>query len=242
MYSYRLGIAALTVIMPLHAVQLNDTGIQFCGGAASGNNTACLTSDPSGQDAQYGRDSQSATNASTDGYAGFSFTRVSTSCVYDMVTGLTWEVKTDSNDNSFLRDKDHTYTWYTIQDGIAIGAVGDSTTCNNTLGSVTAVPCNTKNYIDKVNSTALCDYTDWRLPTRQELESIMNLGTANPTIDINYFPNTVDADNQYSKYYWSNSRHANGTDAWKIDFAYGNVYSHSYDGAYAVRLVRGTWQ
>jgi len=38
---------------------LNDTGIQFCGGAISGNGT-CTGSSPQGQDAFYGRDALAA--------------------------------------------------------------------------------------------------------------------------------------------------------------------------------------
>ena len=42
-----------------------------------------------------------------------------------------------------------------------------------------------------VNAAGLCGMNSgWRLPTRRELFSIVDYGAYNPSIDLNYFPNT----------------------------------------------------
>ncbi|MCI5119717.1 MAG: DUF1566 domain-containing protein [Candidatus Electrothrix sp. AUS4] len=64
---------------------LNDTGITTCAGS-SGE-----------EDCDYGRDVTITEPSPSDGHAGFSFTRINDTCVYDNVTGLAWEVKTAAN-------------------------------------------------------------------------------------------------------------------------------------------------
>lgn len=226
---------------------LNDTGIDFCGEAASGNNKPCLGTEPSGQDFHYGRDAQAAAGTLTKiggGGKGFDFTALNASgqpttpssgiiphaCVRDNVTGLIWEVKTD--DGGF-RDKDWTYTWYDSvnnYDGTA-GSVGTNSTCNNTLSGQT---CNTQNYVAAVQAMALCGYSDWRMPTLFELHNLVDRGRTNPSIDPTYFPNTS------ASYYWSASPVAdNGTAALLVNFMYGHDDRDARTRDRAVRLVRG---
>ena len=54
---------------------LNDTGITTCSDGAN-NRLSCPRSDYPGQDAEYGRDANSATNSDSDGHAGFSFVKI----------------------------------------------------------------------------------------------------------------------------------------------------------------------
>jgi formylglycine-generating enzyme required for sulfatase activity len=69
----------------------------------------------------------------------------------------------------------------------------------------------------------------WRLPTKDELESIVDKTRKNPTIDVAAFPNTPSED------FWS----ATGSpgDAWLVNFDSG--YSRTFiDTACYVRCVR----
>jgi hypothetical protein len=245
-----LAILALPLSWPVAALgPLNDTGIDFCGGAASGNGL-CDSNKPIGQDADYGRDAAAADGTLTkigSGGNGFDFTKIANdgrtlpatvalgdgpgewACTRDNVTGLLWEVKT--NDGGW-RDEDWTYTWHNPKslDGNP-GSPGDTGTCDNTLN---AQPCNTTNYVVAVNAAKLCGYSDWRMPSVKELESIVDYGRFNPAIDPDYFPYTT------SSYYWSGSVYSHSLDtAWDVRFSNGYVNLSSRNANSHVRLVRG---
>ena len=88
-----------------------------------------------------------------------------------------------------------------------------------------------------VNQRGFAGYHDWRVPTRDELESLVMHERTNPAICTEAFPNTP------SSGIWSGSRNAYGTGfAWVVLFYYG-LSSYSYgDGGrtdFGVRLVRG---
>jgi hypothetical protein len=78
-------------------------------------------------------------------------------------------------------------------------------------------------------------FSDWRLPNRNELQSIVDYSRYNPAIDTNFFPITE----PYS--YWSSTPYAgNSSLAWELyfEYGYGNYYyktSYNY-----VRAVRTT--
>jgi len=202
---------------------LNDTGITAsqCYQAGSDVLVACNSAGAialnNAQDGMVGRDANSATNSNVDGLLGFSFTAVTGGCVLDNVTGLMWEVKT--NDGG-LRDWNKTYTNY-------------SATYNpsNSYGTAT----DTSGFVTAVNATNLCGHSDWRLPTADELQSIVDYGVAypGPTIDTTWFPNTQ------GSLFWSASPYVGvSSNAWFVYFydGYVNVYYRSND--YYVRLVR----
>lgn len=75
-------------------------------------------------------------------------------------------------------------------------------------------------------------YSDWRLPSAQELHSLVRLDER-PTICSEAFPNTpVDM-------FWSSTPvDAGGKEVWNVYFGSGSMGSNAGDNAYAVRLVR----
>jgi hypothetical protein len=232
--SKSVSVTAPSVTPPSSGTsKLNDTGITTCSNETQ-KNLPCPVSDFPNQDAQSGRD---VTNDDdSDGHAGFSFTKINNkgaslpasatnwNCVKDNVTGLMWEVKTTDGG---LHDLHHTYTWYE-PDNTKNG--GDAGTRNG--GACSGSQCDTNAYVKAVNSVGYCGYKDWRMPTSQELTSIVDISRVQPAIDINYFQDTI-AD------YWSSSLYAYGSrGAWRVNFSFGDSSGTYKDISSSVRLVR----
>lgn len=92
----------------------------------------------------------------------------------------------------------------------------------------------TEGFIDALNAESCGGFSDWRLPTAEELRSIVNYGRSNPAIDTIVFPRTVPG------YYYSSTRYSGPLPRQLIvGFGYGGVLrSFKYDARY-VRAVRG---
>jgi hypothetical protein len=230
-------------------IGLNDTGYISCGDYAfdsdpqsHSNALSCATATdddgdpvPQGQDGHSGRDV--ALGEDFDGAAGFSFTKLSDSgvdlpndsetwsCVRDNMTGLIWEVKTTDNG---LRDADSTYSWYSSNSANNGGLAG-----TENGGSCTdAGNCDTEKFAASVNVLGLCGATDWRLPTKEELASLVNYQMITPTIDVNYFPNTRNI------WYATNSPFSNSSFAWNVNFSDGSINYSTKASLGRLRLVR----
>ncbi|MCX8517134.1 MAG: immunoglobulin domain-containing protein [Rhodoferax sp.] len=140
-----------------------------------------------------------------------------TECVKDNTTGLIWEGKTASPaatsrlGTSIYTNYDASYTGGT-----------DITVITNSMG-----------YVNSVNAgSGLCGFTDWRLPTSDELEEIL-ASSGNPMVDTAWLPNTQ-ANN-----YWSSSPHQDyASFAWHVNFDSGIVHYRPRSYYYHVRLVR----
>lgn len=230
---------------------LNDTGITKCGNFNT-NGLPCPVAGFPEQDAQAGRDKTKNNNA--DGHAGFSFTKLdangkvlpasakSWNCVRDNVTGRVWEKKPKGDGtvgNQGLHDADDRYTWYSTDAANNNGAVGDpgqSNTCSGYTRAKSASWCNTQAYVKRVNAAGWCGAKDWHLPSRQELESLVDFSIPypGPTVDTQYFPDAV------ANGHWSSSPLAgNSHYAWIVYFNGGHSYYYLRYDVLAVRLVRG---
>lgn len=219
--------------------KFNDTGIYWCANNAE-NFLACEVDGFAGQDGDYGRDALARIGQLKkvgSGAAGFDFTKLDAdgnalpetakvwSCVRDNYTGLIWEVKTNEGG---LRDWRHSYTWYN-PDSSTNG--GDQGVKNG--GSCSGSACDTYSFVQEVNRRGLCGATDWRMPTRVELLSIVHNGVAEPSIDTVFFPNTRQA------FYWTSSASANNSEhAWLVHFSDGGSTDVVKDDDGRVRLVR----
>jgi hypothetical protein len=221
---------------------LNDTGAATCSNGVNiglACNSAVVGTDVfPGQDAEHGRDVTA--NVAADGHAGFSFTKLGANgvplpdqsatfsatpwhCVLDNVTGLVWEVKSDDGG---LRDKDWRYSWFDSS-GIADG--GDAGRENLGVCANTS-DCDTEKYRNAVNSAALCGRTNWRLPVRSELVSILHYGSSGaPFIDVDFFPQSPNVG------HWSGS--VRGGEAWAVSLLTAGAGLIAKDAVRAARLV-----
>lgn len=88
-------------------------------------------------------------------------------------------------------------------------------------------------FAQRVNEKGLCGSSDWRLPSKDELLSIVDKQRNSPKINTNYFPNTQNG------FYWSSSpyeQHENG--AWLVYFNLGSEFAGNKKIIYHARMVR----
>ncbi len=138
-------------------------------------------------------------------------------CVTLPESGLTWELKTDDGG---IHDKDHTYRW---------GGNGAEQ-----QGKIFFDDWN--NLVNATNTEKLCGFDDWRVPTIDELKTLVTNTSGQPVFDGAVFPFTL------TQPYWSASAYAHYPEhAQTVDFSTGT--SHYYQGFRGnhlpLRLVRG---
>jgi len=143
--------------------------------------------------------------------------------VADKQTNLVWEKKTTkvgSGQNSGdLHDVDNTYTWCQATGN------NEGPRC---LGNLTS-------WIGRVNADAFAGFTNWRVPTREELLSIVDTDVAacdrsTPCIDSIFGPTQASE-------YWS-STEVSPNVAWIVIFSSGNLKFGTKSDRVVVRAVR----
>ena len=161
------------------------------------------------------------------------FTRLSVdneTCIVDERTGLLWQGKTNTPG---LHNYRNTYTWYDPNEAhgeLDYRGVEDGGDCSDSA-------CDTWHYVNAVNESGFCGYQDWRLPAKDELFSISDLGRADnpPTTNTEYFVFAQEAE------YWSGNDYSfQWNAAWAWNFQYGHDRVDWKKVPKFVRLVRGS--
>ena len=151
-------------------------------------------------------------------------------CVFDQQTGLLWQAKSDVPG---LHDYRNTYSWYDpdeVHKELDYRGIEDGGEC---AGSA----CDTWNYVRAVNAAGYCGYNDWRVPRKDELFSVSDLGRADnpPTMNTAFFIHAQPAE------YWSGNDYSFQWDtAWAWNFQYGHDRVDWKKTPKFVRLVRGS--
>ena len=84
------------------------------------------------------------------------------------------------------------------------------------------------------NNSSFAGRSDWRLPSSKELQTLVEYGCSNRSINLNVFPNTP------RNWFWSSTTSAAAASvAWIVNFDAGFLLVSAKDNAYHVRLVRG---
>lgn len=196
--------------LPVPHANLNDTGITSCSDTEHNGKRCPLNAYP-GQDAEFGRDVY--VNDNTDGHAGFSFKKIA-------ANGST--LADDASDWSCLQDRVTGLIW-------EIKRIDGLHATDKLFSHSQAIE-----YVSNVNTEAWCGSQDWRLPTADELQMIVDYGVLfpGPAIDQTFFPNTSNLP------HWTNTTHAHSLEkAWVVAFDDGRVFDDVRSQRYSVRLV-----
>ncbi len=177
-----------------------------------------------GQDAQYLGPARSYSKLDSTGNT-LPDTATSYAMVKDNVTGLVWEQKTSKDGTanySDPHDADNTYTWCDTNPDTNGGNQG---TCGTN---------DTMDFLVALNGANFGGHNDWRLPTINELATLVDLGRSNPAIDP-VFAATTQWD-----YVWSSTTYAKWTViAWVFHFYISHNSNNYKSSSYYVRAVRG---
>jgi len=167
--------------------------------------------------------SDGSVNDGTD-YAGKPW-----ACVRDNQSGLTWEVKASEPG---LQSVNNTYTWYDPDDKTNGGYAG-----KDNGGACSGSNCDTASYIKAINAIKLCGLDDWYLPSRFELNTIVDtsIPLPGPTLPKAYFPETL-----VGKYWTDTTFRTRRAGAWVWRFDQGSDYVAEKSEALNVRLTHVT--
>lgn len=110
----------------------------------------------------------------------------------------------------------------------SLGQEWNGNTCSGSAAAVSWADA-----LKAAENQEFAGYTDWRLPNKNELESIVEGRCSLPATNSKIFPATP------STYFWSSSPYAPvSPGAWSVDFAYGTVNATVKTFPLQIRLVR----
>lgn len=110
----------------------------------------------------------------------------------------------------------------------SFGQEWDGSVCKEAAATLTWAEAHKMAHQEK-----FADYDDWRLPNKNQLESIIEGSCVTPAVNLKVFPSTQ------ATFYWTSSPYAGlSTGAWSVDFGYGAVTASEKSGKLPVRLVR----
>jgi hypothetical protein len=133
--------------------------------------------------------------------------------VFMVVAGSAYAANFTNNGNGTISDANTGFVWQKDDDGLARTWADALTYCEG---------------------LSLAGLTDWRLPNKNELWSIVDYTRINLAINSTYFPSIK------SSSYWSSTTDAGNTStAWTVGFSGGYVTSYVKTGSYYVLCVRG---
>ena len=147
--------------------------------------------------------------------------------VTDNWTGLMWEKKSDDNS---IHDQDNVYTWTDDADGDDMNPDGTAFT----------------EFLATLNTEQFAGHADWRMPSRPELESILDLERSAPTtdtaFDLDCLPGcsvTTCSCSYFLDLVWSfTTYYDTPVCAWTVSFDDGAVDPDYKNTPYPVRAVR----
>lgn len=146
-------------------------------------------------------------------------------CVHDTKNSLMWEVKDQDN---AMRDADNLYSWFNPESG-SVKGISNGGRCKGDAD------CDTYAYVQAMNEKQYCGHSDWRLPTREQMQTLVNFENSTDKEKINkqYFPETR------ASWYWTSSENKSRDDvAWYVLFRNGLALNDLKERPKHIRLVR----
>ncbi len=160
---------------------------------------------------------------------GGDFAKKPWACVRDNQSGLFWEVKTAEPG---LQNINNTYTWYDPDPKSNGGFEGKANG-----GACTGSNCDTDSYVKAINAKKLCGLSDWYLPSRFELNTLVDAGVPppGPAFPKAFFPESV-----AGKYWTDTTFSTRRAGAWAWRFDQGSDYVTEKTEALNVRLAHAS--
>ncbi|HSM98978.1 MAG TPA: DUF1566 domain-containing protein [Gallionella sp.] len=147
-------------------------------------------------------------------------------CVRDNQSGLIWEVK---KSEPGLQDINNTYSWYDPDQETNGGWAGKANG-----GVCTGSDCDTASYAKAINAIKLCGLDDWYLPSRYELNTIVDTSILfpGPTFPKAFFPEAL-----AGKYWTDTTFKTRRAGAWIWSFDSGSDLVVEKSEAHSIRLT-----